>query len=264
MIRRWAVLLAVAGASAWAGAQAPEFYDARLRSSRTLDVRERSALEKGRLELGVVAGYEAQEPAFPADEIDLVSATPYLRLGLTRNTVISLAVPALYRDSDRLGSSAGPGDVRLGAEVLVYEDMFRYPYVLPYLEVTVPTGREADGLGEGDPTFRVGMALGTTRWRHWHFRMDGRFDAYQGRDNRASIGGALIWDVSDQFAVLAEGRVTQRGDDETTTRKLFLAGMVYRPTPLWSVNVHVGQEMDSERDVMGAVKVAFRLPPRLR
>ncbi len=257
MKKRWAVLGAAVGLAATAGAQAPPHFDARLRAERTLEVREHSALERGRWEVGVVAAYEDQDAA----AAELFTVTPYARHGLTRNLRVRLDVPVAYRDREIGGEVAGPGDLRLGAELLVHEDSFRFPYVLPYLSVSFPTGSSGDGLGLGDAATDLGIALGTTRWRDWHFRLDARYALRFGDlDNIASVGGALIWDVNPQFAVLAEGRISQGDVDDTGTPKVALGGMVYRPSPRWSLSVHGGMEFDGTREALAAVRVAYRLP----
>jgi hypothetical protein len=137
----------------------------------------------------------------------------YGRYGLWENVTFEAAVPVV--SSDIGGSSeTGLGDVELKLDLLAFQDIFRYPFVIPHIDVALPTGDEDDGLGTGETVVTLGISVGTTVADQLTWIVDASY-AFNGgnsaaeNDNVFLVSGSVIWDISDRLAILAEGRVAE-------------------------------------------------------
>ena len=253
MFKRAALTLAILGMVASASAQ----------PQRTLLVRERSLPAARSFEIGTIARYAEEEVRLRGMNVgtaDVYGFEPYVRYGLADNLSVHLAAPLLRVSSPWTGSHTGIGDLRLGADLLVFEDIFRYPWIIPYADVTLPTGDEDKGLGLGETGLFLGIAVGTRMYDVIGLSLDGRRDMVSGMENISSIGGAITWDLNDEFSLLAEGRIYERRQGQSSPSKQFLAGMVYWPTPNWMVGAYGGQHRNGSTDTVGQVKVSYLIP----
>lgn len=242
-------------------------------SIRPLYVRENRFPELYKLEIGTLVNYQQLDEYF-LSKIDPKSfsgyyvdksakrgettVTPYARYGVFENLTLYSRVPIDFVNSDVKGRSAGFNDLALGMELLAYEYTYKYPWVVPYIEVTFPTGDSKNHMGAGkvDPIF--GLAVGTTTFDKYHWVLDGRYDANIASNGRFEGAAAVIWDLSRQFSVLAETKLTEKAKGSTKDVPWFFnGGLCYKPVDALSVNLYGGTSVNAEEEGHGAVKIAY-------
>ncbi len=245
-------------------------------SMRPLFTRENRFPEKGKVELGTFAGY-AQYDEYFVSQVDpkayegvfvdksakpkLKSTTvaPYAKYGLIDNLTVYSRVPFSFNKSDAKNKNKnGFNDIAVGVELLAYEYTYKYPWVIPYAEVTFPTGddKEYMGLGKTDAIF--GAAVGTTTFDKYTWVLDGRYDTNVGDNGRFEGAAAFIWDLSTQFSVLAEAKVTEKEQGSTEDVPIYFnGGMCYKPVENLSVNFYGGTSVNAEENGHGTLKVAY-------
>lgn len=155
------------------------------------------------------------------DGYDFISHNVQARYGLIENLTARLAVPFAMYDPEEGNSESGLGDIKLGFDLLAYEDIFRYPYVIPHVEMAFPTGEEDDGLGGGEFSYGGGISVGTVVYDCLHYVVDGTYiadaDTHTGVTDDAAIGSlSIIWDISERFSVMGEGRLVNYNDADDT------------------------------------------------
>ncbi len=252
MIKHTMAVIAVLGLAISASAQ----------PMRTLLVRENLLPDPGDVELGLIGSYEDIDYTFHGFTLystEVIAFEPYARYGLTKNTSLQLTVPMLHINPEWGSSESGLGDVRLGGELRVYEDIFGHPWVIPYAEVSFPTGNEDRGLGSGDMGIDIGIATGALMYDYLSVILDGRYEVIRDSDNRFSVGTGLVWDVSRKFSMVGELRWSEgvNGGDDSLR---YLGGMIYRPLPSWMVGLYGGVHSNAAESTMGMVKVSYLIP----
>lgn len=183
-----------------------------------------------------------------------------LRYGLFENLALSANVPYVTITPDFGNEESGLGDVTLGLDLLAYEDIFHYPYVIPYLEVQLDTGDEKKGLGTGEKVYRMGVTVGTVVEDVVHFTAAVHYDIYTEFENVLGASGAIIWDLSDAFSVHVEGRVSEyRGinEDEIDAEYIGLAGMSFRPNEDTLLTLYGGSTENRAEDVITGLRVSY-------
>lgn len=242
-------------------------------SVRPLFTRENRFPELGKVEVGTLVSYQQLDEYF-ISQIDPKSyqgyyvdkkakrsettVTPYARYGVFENLTLYSKVPLDFVSSDVKGRQTGFNDIAVGMELLAYEYTYKYPWVVPYIEVTFPTGNDRNhmGLGKVDPIF--GIAVGTTTFDKYHWILDGRYDANVSNDGRFEGAAAFIWDLSNQFSVLAEAKVTEKAPGSTKDVPVYFnAGICYKPIDQLSVNLYGGTSANAEENGHGTVKIAY-------
>ncbi|MBU0678936.1 MAG: transporter [Verrucomicrobia bacterium] len=186
--------------------------------------------------------------------------TPYLRFAVFDNLDIIGRVPYVELDPDFGDGESGIGDASLGFEVVVYEDIFHYPYIMPHVDVTYDTGDEDKGLGEGETYVTLGITIGTTVNDMVHFSLDGSYELRDEVDDIASVGAAIVWDLSKEFALTTEVQWTDEDDGaEINDPITFLGGMSYEPTEnvAFIFSGGVATESDKEEILTGKVAISF-------
>jgi|GEM_PF-1200461 len=246
-------------------------------SMRPLYTRENRFPEKGKAEVGSFVNY-AQDDEYFISQIDhksyqdqgyynvdknakLKSTTvePYAKYGLLNNLTVYSRVPFSVNQSDtKGGTKAGFDDIAFGAELLAYEYTYKYPWVIPYVEVTVPSGNDKEHMGIGKVDAIFGAAVGTTTFDKYTWILDGRYDTNVGDNGRFEGAASFIWDLSDQFSVLAEAKVTEKAQGSTKDVPIYFnAGMCYKPIEYLSVNLYGGTSANAEENGHGTLKVAY-------
>jgi len=211
---------------------------------RTLLTRENKYPEVGQFEVG---GYFKHNET---ENNDSDSLGAYGRIGVWDNVTFEAGVPVT--DSDFNGeSNTGLGDVELKLDLLAFQDIFRFPFIIPHIDVSLPTGEEDEGLGSGETIFAPGISIGTkvydclTYVVDFTYAFDGANDNYAD-DNVYYVSGSIVWDISDRFAVLVEGRIYEENDFEENPYT-FHGGMAYRVTEDVQIAGYGGQ-YNSESD----------------
>lgn len=216
-----------------------------------------------RLEVGVVGTYKEVPEEQPVGlatakwDRDEYWGIPYARFGVTENFALLAEVPFASVDSQLNGDTQGLGDVLLGFELVAWQDIFRYPYVLPHAEVSLDTGDEEKGLGSGNTVVSAGLAIGTTVQNIFHWVLDGRYAMYSDADNIGSVAVAFIWDLGEQCSVLVEGKATDQDSKDGDTPAWLSAGLIYHATENLMLGAYGGTGSESSEDVIASLKVAY-------
>jgi len=245
-------------------------------SMRPLFTRENRFPETGKAEVGTFVAY-AQYDEYFVSQVDpksyqgvfvdqsakpkLKSTTvkPYAKYGLLENLTVYSTVPYSINQSDAKGDTkAGFNDIAVGAELLAYEYTYKYPWVIPYAEVTFPSGDDKEHMGIGKMDAIFGAAVGTTTFDKYTWVLDGRYDTNVGDNGRFEGAVAFIWALSDQFSVLAEAKVTEKEQGSTKDVPIYFnGGMCYKPAENLSVNLYGGASANAEENGRGTLKVAY-------
>ncbi len=207
MFRKILMVSAIASAALSMSVKAEE--------SRAFLTTENKFPELGQLEMS----YQLENNKY--DAFDFSSHSLVARYGLIENLTTRLAVPFAMYDPDEGDSTSGLGDIKLGFDLLAYEDIFRYPYVIPHVELGFPTGDEDDNLGGGEVSYGGGISVGTVVYDCLHYVVDATYiadaDTHAGvTDDAASASLSIIWDVSERFSVMGEGRLVNYNDADDT------------------------------------------------
>jgi len=116
-------------------------------------------------------------------------------------------------------------------------------------------------LGERDPWFVVGIAIGTTVYDKLHYALDVSYKILSNEDNIGVLRGALIYDLSKKTSILAEGEFSQHRENETQSRQVLMAGLTYKPTRNWIVGFYGGGQINDGKsdntDSVAAMKVSY-------
>lgn len=229
---------------------------------RTLLCKENKLPGAQKLELGMVAQYTeiSEDNVLFLGGGDEYWATPYVRYGALENLALFANVPYGQIEPNLGESESGLGDVSVGFELVGYQDVLGYPWVMPHLAVSLDTGDEETGLGSGNTVVTPGVSIGTTVENIFHWVLDARY-AFNNSDenggNVASIQGAFIWDLSQQFSLLVEGR----GSDDNRWGQghpaWFQAGMTYKATENLMFGVYGGGGQNTREDTFASLKVAY-------
>ncbi|MDD5679462.1 MAG: transporter [Kiritimatiellae bacterium] len=245
-------------------------------SMRPLFTRENRFPETGKAEVGIFAGYAQYDEYFVSQiapkayegvyvnknadpKLKSASLVPYVKYGLLKNLTVYTKVPVSYNKSDAKDkNNTGFNDIAVGAELLAYEYTYKYPWVIPYIEVTFPSGDEKEYMGNGEMDGIFGIAVGTTTFDKYTWILDGRYDANVSDNGRFEGAASFIWDLSDQFSVLAEAKVTEKAPGSPKDVPLYFnGGICYRPIEQLSINIYGGTSANAEENGHGTLKVAY-------
>lgn len=174
-----------------------------------------------------------------------------LRYGLAENFAVVASVP--YVDFTRFDgqSASGVGDIQAGMQLRVWEDIFRYPYVLIQGNYFMDTGDQADGTGAGESIVEAGVTVGTTVNDVWDYTAEARYRFPEDSDNYAIVAGTIGYNLSEQVLLLGEIQWTEQAGYTTSKDPiLLLGGVFYQINETVSFSLHGGGETGSQRDVV--------------
>lgn len=231
-------------------------------SIQTLFNRDNRMPELFHPEIGALVNYKEFDEASPLTTTkptrNETTVTPYARFGLAPNLTLYSAFPYGFIRSDTRDATEGIRDISVGMELLAYEYTYKYPWVIPYGEIKFPTGDEDKYLGNGKVDAIFGTSVGTTTYDVYHWILTGQVDSDIKGKRIFSGAAAIIWDLSDQFSLLGEGKVTEQPDDSKSSVPVYLnAGMSYRPLEWLYLNWYGGKAYNTEEDVSLSAKLAF-------
>jgi len=227
---------------------------------RVLLTHENRLPEKGELEVEgafILQENQDEREQFTVEDVDWRTYAVAARYGLARDLKIGAVVPFSTWEPDEGDGEAGFNDIQIEAELRAFEDVFGYPYILPYLRVSLPTGDEDKDLGDGDPSYTFGAAVGTTVLDDLHYALDLAYTVRGSSENVASVGGSIIWDLNDRCSLVGEGKFTEKLAEEEENSKILLGGLIYRPAPVWLVGLYGGKDMGGDPDMIAAVRVNY-------
>jgi len=192
------------------------------------------------------------------------TVTPYARYGLLENITAYSTIPVGFNRSDKVGDANGLRDITMGIELLAYEFTYKYPWVMPYVEISAPTGDEDKYLGQGNWDGVFGTAVGTTVHDIYHYVLDGRYNV-EGKwndntnnDGVFTLASAFIWDVGPRFSVFAEGKVTSEDIPAKSGVPLYgNGGMSYKFTDSLVLNWYGGASANTTERGHAGMKVAY-------
>lgn len=208
---------------------------------RTTLTRENKYPDTGQLEVG--GFFEHTELGMLEQDSFGVNA----RAGLSEFVTIGASIPFVESDLDG-DSNSGLGDIELSLDLLAYQDIFQYPFVIPHIDVSLPTGDDDEGLGSGETVTTIGLSVGTKVYDALTYVVDFAY-AFDGGnvnaddDNIFMISGSLVWDVSDRLAFLVEGRVFEENMFDNVPYEA-KGGMVYRFTRDVQLGLYGGTAKD--------------------
>ena len=216
----------------------------RAEEARALLTTENKFPELGQLELSYLLDNQKY------DDLDYRAQSLIARYGLIENLTARLQLPYVQREPDFGSDTDGLGDIRLGFDLKAFEDIFRYPYVIPHADVIFSTGDEDDGLGSGETGYSFGVSVGTVVYEVLHYVVDISYtvdaDAkVAGADDMLTGSLSIIWDMSDRFSVMGEARAIDY-DNADATSILAGLGMSYAWTENFGTTIFVGGWPDAE------------------
>ena len=257
MIRKCLVLVAV---SLFAGSVALA------EPQRAFFVKENRLPGPYKVEIGAVGQYVQvpDENVISGDGQDEYTAVPYIRYGLGEMVALELDVPYTEISPSHGDSERGLGDVVAGAEFLVFQDLFGYPFIVPHVEVSFDTGDEDKGLGNGDTLLTAGVSVGTVVMDMFHYIVDARCTfnktANDGSGDEKNIGtfaGAFIWDLNEKFSLIAEGKVSSDKNAEDDIPMYAQGGFGLQATENVYITILGGGAKNTAEDVLVSGKLSY-------
>ena len=231
---------------------------------RTNLTRENKLPGKGGMEAGLNytysdIGIETGTPGFEIDG-DATEIVPYFRFGIVDDLAVEARVPFVSADIDG-DSNSGLGDIAIDLELRAWEDIFGYPWILPYISYVSSSGNDDKNLGTGDSSWTVGASIGTTTYDELHWTLDAGYEFSGDYSNRASVGMGLLWSLSDEFALLGEVAWSEYSKfigivDENTSPIIWQVGFNYVISHVWDFSLYGGQETDGVRDAIAGGRLS--------
>ncbi|MDA3872544.1 MAG: transporter [Kiritimatiellae bacterium] len=187
---------------------------------------------------------------------DVSSAAAYVRYGILDNLAVRMDVPFVEVDPETGSSESGPGDMEVEFQLRTYEDIFGYPYFIPHVSFTLPTGDEDKGLGADGTIVTAGMSWGTQMWDHLGWVLDVSYRIHPDEENRLLVGNSYIWDISNKFALLTEIGYEQETDEEDDLI-LISGGMAYDWSKSLQMAVHAGTGLSGDLDSFFDARLSY-------
>jgi len=225
-------------------------------TQRTVFTQENRLPEWEQLEAGISIRYREYADVF--DGAEVTETVPYVRYGLTRDISVQVGLPFVNVEPNLGSSESGLGDIEVTFLLRAYEDLFGYPYFIPHLTVTLPTGDDDKGLGAGDPVFTGGISYGDKMYEFISWVWDASYRVNPNADNQFMLSASVLWHVSEQLIFLAEARYTDKADLNPDDNSILgLAGMVYNFTEALQMGIHLGAGLTDDTDALGQFRLSY-------
>ncbi len=241
---------------------------------RPLFVKENKMPELHAFEVDLLGAYVRYDESQNVPNLDLkrseYTIAPEVRFGAYENLTLYANVPYRFIKSDSRGNMNGFNDITIGAELLAYEYTYKYPWVIPYAEISFPTGDDDDmapiqktdtifGYSQGKVNGIFGVAVGTTVNDIYHYVLDGRYDINTGDNGTFSGAACFIWDLSDQFSFLAEAKISQEPENDPYSGipAFFNGGLSYAPHEYLHCTAYGGTAVNCAEEGHGGLKIAY-------
>ena len=230
---------------------------------RTLLSKENRFPDVRELELGVLGTFaeytDNKEQNLQIDANQYV-LTPQLRYMAGKDFALLAKLPVGYYDPDNSGSETGLGNLGLGFELRAYERFARYPYIIPHVMVELPTANEDVRIDRDEFGTKVGLSAGSKAWRTWTWILDISYEFFEKSENVARLGGSVIWDLSEDFAMLFEAGVSDedaRTTSDTDYPAIFLGGLSYEVNDRSSWQLYGGGESGTALEVFATLRYNY-------
>lgn len=233
---------------------------------RTFFVKENRLPGPYKTEVGALGQYQTipDDHVLTGDGYDSYTVAPYVRYGLAENLALFADVPFMQNKWSDGDTDEGLGDVEVGAEFLAFQDIFCYPFILPHAEASFDTGDEDKNLGNGRTLFTVGASAGTVVMEMFHYILDVRYTFNDKANNDsdedknvATFAGAFIWDLSDQFSLIAEAKGSNNKNVDGDYPLYVQGGFGYQATENLYVNILGGGAKNADEDVIVSGRIAY-------
>jgi len=164
---------------------------------------------------------------------DASSLALQVRYHVLRDLTLLASVPYNTFSPSSGSSESGVGDITIGADLVVYQDLFGFPYIIPHAAYTLDTGDEDKGLGAGEAVTTVGVTIGTVVEEVWGVSADGSLAIRSDTENAWMGSLAVVRELDTSFSLLGEVRVIEMEKGATPDGDSYAAyfggGMIYRP-----------------------------------
>lgn len=231
--------------------------------NRCLLTKENKFPKVGQLELGVLGTFAEYTDS---DEQDIVVdanqyiLTPQLRYQLTEEFTLVGKFPVGRYEPDQGDSSNGLGNLSLGFELLAYEDFRRFPYIIPYAMINLPTADEDVKIDYDEFGALFGMSAGSIAWRYWTFNADISYEFFEDSQNIARFTASILWDVDDDLAFIFEAGLSdndRRTVSSTDYPAVFLGGISYDVNKRSSFQLYGGGESGTPLEVFATLRYNY-------
>ncbi len=196
---------------------------------------------------------------YTLSDANLWSLNLFGRMGVYENLTLTANLPFNSLEPDEADTENGLGDIGIGLELRAFEDVFGYPYIIPHCTYTFDTGDENKGLGGGVTTFRLGVSIGTVVEDVVHFIGDVSYDILKAEENSVVLGFSTIYDLSEQFSLVVEGRMKERHDPNNQDDWAYYAGggMVYKMNEKLTMGLYGNGATQADEDLFVTLKTSY-------
>jgi hypothetical protein len=208
------------------------------------------------LEVGMDVSATEREVGF--QDISYREVAVYARYGVFDNLAVALDLPFAQVDPDLSDTESGLGDMELRLQLRAYEDIFGYPFFIPYVNFSFPTGDEDKGLGDGDVAFTGGFSFGSkiNDWIDWVIDLSYKVNSED--DNQFIVGHSYVWNISDDFALLTEVAFRQSELESLDDEVILAGGFNYNWNQNFEMGISVGVgSEDTSAEVKARISYSF-------
>ncbi len=183
--------------------------------------------------------------------------TPYVRFGLAPKLTLSADLPYIQTRPDFGEKENGIGDASLGLELTAFEDVFDFPYLIPHVSVSLPTGDEDKGLGTGESQVTIGAAVGTTVEEIYQWVADVKYTLRDEEDDIIAGSAAFIVDLDKQCSLQLETGISNEKTSVGNKPWFYGGGIAYKATKKLEFIGYLFQVKDSVEDIVAGLKAAY-------
>jgi len=230
---------------------------------RTVFTKENKFPEAMGWEVSLGGGATSYKDNGSAGDIDTSFIAPAARFGVTERLALTAEIPMVGYSSDAM-DEFGLGDISLGAEFLFWEDIFEYAWIIPHADISLATGDEDKGLGNGKSQASFGISIGTTVNDVVHFAADGTYMSNGKIDTDGEYDGlgvgalSIVWDLDERASVLGEVQVRDDTVGDASYGTLAHLGMSYRINDGFTLMVYGGGGSDLAIDSYGMGRLVYQ------
>ncbi len=191
------------------------------------------------------------------DDSSSVTSGVYVRYGALENLALQVALPHERIDPPFAESESGLGDIAVGLQLRTFEDIFGYPFIIPHVTATLPTGDDEKGLGAGDPVYTFGLSYGDKVYDFLTWILDLGYRVNPETDNQVLLSNSILWHLSPAFSFLTELRFEDNSEDSGDSLVLLTGGMSYNWSKKFQMGVHAGSAITGDVDTHAEFRLSY-------